>query len=73
MPSPRNAISMNASDTKAKKAEKTFEDNMLKKLSKVTDLMSRLDAFKTGGDCRVSKCLAGIGREWKQAHFWILA
>ena len=65
-------FSMNASNTKAKKAEKTFEDSMLKKLSKVTDLMSRLDAFKTGGGCRVSKYLVRFGRERKLVHFWIL-
>ena len=45
------------SQPKAKKAEKTFEDNMLRKLAKITDLMSRLDSFVTGTDCRVSKYL----------------
>lgn len=44
--------------SKAKKNEKTFEDAMLRKLSKVTDLMSRLDTYVCGEEAsRVKKCL----------------
>ena len=47
--------------SKAKKTEKTFEDSMLKKLSKVTDLMARLDQFDHGPESsRVRKCLQPI-------------
>ena len=48
----------NSQLSKARKNEKTFEDAMLKKLSKVTDLMSRLDTYVGGEEAsRVKKCL----------------
>lgn len=54
--------------SQVKKTEKTFEDNMLKKLSKITDLMSRLDALANGPDCRVHKHL---GEHLFRGHCWL--